>query len=113
MSLCYASDSDAIALPPTSACAGRGVLLIARCIQLDRARLTEDTNGVQFENNRGRMHVPVARLCALLLRAGTTVTHRAAHTVGRARPIGDDVVRKGSADHIGGAHHCLCLILLS
>ena len=53
-------------------------------LYLDRGRLTQDKNGVQFENDLGRVAVPVAQLCALLLGPGTTVTHNAVHTVARS-----------------------------
>ena len=53
-------------------------------LYLDRGRLTQTKNGVVFENDLGRVAVPVAQLCALLLGPGTTVTHRAVHTAARS-----------------------------
>ena len=53
-------------------------------LYLERGRLTQDRNGVCFENDLGRVDVPVAQLCALLLGPGTTVTHNAVHTVARS-----------------------------
>ena len=53
-------------------------------LYLDRGRLTQTKNGLVFENDAGRVAVPVAQLCALLLGPGVTVTHRAVCTAARA-----------------------------
>ena len=53
-------------------------------LYLDRGRLTQTKNGVVFENELGKVAVPVAQLGALLLGPGTTVTHRAVHTTARS-----------------------------
>jgi CRISPR-associated protein Cas1 len=53
-------------------------------LYLEYGRLTQTRNGVEFENKLGRMAVPVANLCALLLGPGTSVTHRAVHTIARS-----------------------------
>ena len=53
-------------------------------LYLDRGRLTQTKNGVVFENDLGRVAVPVAQIGALLLGPGTSVTHRAVHTTARS-----------------------------
>ena len=53
-------------------------------LYLERGRLTQSKNGVAFENDAGRLAVPVAQLCAILLGPGTSVTHRAVHTAARS-----------------------------
>ena len=53
-------------------------------LYLERGRLTQDKNGVTFENKLGRYAVPVANLCVLLLGPGTSVTHRAVVTAGKS-----------------------------
>ena len=72
-------------------------------LYLERGRLTQSKNGVEFENDLGRIAVPVATLCALLLGPGTTVTHRAVHTVARSGCsmlwVGEEGVRLYAAGH--------------
>ena len=53
-------------------------------LYLERGRLTQTRNGVEFENDLGRVAVPVAQLCAVLLGPGTSVTHRAVATAARS-----------------------------
>ena len=53
-------------------------------IYLAYGRLKQLKSGVVFENKSGRVAIPVANLCALLLGPGTSVTHRAVHTIGRS-----------------------------
>jgi len=53
-------------------------------IYLEYGRLKQLKTGVVFENKLGRVAIPVANLCALLLGPGTSVTHRAVHTIGRS-----------------------------
>src|SRR5690606_28065864 len=50
-------------------------------LYLERGRLTQSRNGVEFETDLGRVAVPAATLRALLLGPGTTVTRRAVHAV--------------------------------
>jgi CRISPR-associated protein Cas1 len=53
-------------------------------LYLERGRLTQTRNGVEFENEHGRIAVPVASLACLMLGPGTTVTHRAMVTCARS-----------------------------
>ena len=53
-------------------------------LYLERGRLTQNKNGVVFENDLGKVAVPVAQIGALLLGPGTSVTHRAVHTTARS-----------------------------
>ena len=53
-------------------------------LYLERGRLTQTRNGVEFENDLGRIAVPVAQLACLMLGPGTTVTHRAMVTCARS-----------------------------
>ena len=53
-------------------------------LYLERGRLTQTRNGIEFENEQGRIAVPVATLACLLLGPGTTVTHRAMVTCARS-----------------------------
>ena len=53
-------------------------------LYLERGRLTQTKNGVEFENDLGRLAIPVAQLACLLLGPGTTVTHRAMVTCARS-----------------------------
>ncbi len=53
-------------------------------LYLERGRLTQTKNGVEFENKLGRIAVPVANLCALLLGPGVSVTHRAVVTTSKS-----------------------------
>ena len=53
-------------------------------LYLERGRLTQTRNGVEFENEYGRIAVPVAQLACLMLGPGTTVTHRAMVTCARS-----------------------------
>ncbi|HLT47878.1 MAG TPA: type I-E CRISPR-associated endonuclease Cas1e [Rubricoccaceae bacterium] len=72
-------------------------------LYLERGRLTQSRNGVEFENDLGRVAVPVATLCALLLGPGTTVTHRAVHAVARSGCsllwVGEEGVRLYASGH--------------
>ncbi len=53
-------------------------------LYLERGRLTQTRNGIEFENDLGRIAVPVAQLACLMLGPGTTVTHRAMVTCARS-----------------------------
>ena len=53
-------------------------------LYLERGRLTQTRNGIEFENKRGRIAVPVATLSCLMLGPGVTVTHRAMVTCARS-----------------------------
>ena len=53
-------------------------------LYLERGRLTQTRNGVEFENEFGRLAVPVAQIACLMLGPGTTVTHRAMVTCARS-----------------------------
>ena len=66
-------------------------------LYLERGRLTQSRNGVEFENTLGRTAIPVAQVAGLLLGPGTSVTHRAMVTCARAACsiawVGDSGVR--------------------
>lgn len=72
-------------------------------LYLERGRLTQDKNGVVYENKLGRYAVPVAQLCALLLGPGSSVTHRAVVTATRAGCsllwVGEEGVRFYAGGH--------------
>ena len=72
-------------------------------LYLERGKLTQTKNGVEYQNKLGCYAVPVAQLCALLLGPGLSVTHRAVVTATRAGCsllwVGEEGVRFYAGGH--------------